>query len=122
MSASDLKPVLVIDNRELFAPAGDFASLVVHMAEADITNLDENDYATAFVHDDNTSELNWARQHYPIYFKFTGRGGEFDEVTENKGAYKLPRHIFERYFKGFLAAYAEKGVVDKNVANTFLGF
>lgn len=122
--AEHLKPVLVIDNRELYAPAGAHADLVSTMASADVGELDPSDWAAVFVHDDNAAELNWARRHARehfggVYFKFTGRRGSSDNVRVHRGAYKLPRWAFERWFEDYLAAYRASGVADARTASVF---
>ena len=119
-----LKPVLVIDNREEYAPAGDNDWLVRKLPSADTESLDPSDYAAIFVHDDNMAELNWARKHAKshfngLYFKFTGRKGQFDNVTYSRGAYKLPRWIFKERFAEFLEMYKQRGVVDRDTARIF---
>lgn len=122
--ADALKPVLVVDNRELYAPAGAHVDLVRAVPTADVGALDPTDYAAVFVHDDNAAELNWARRHARehfggVYFKFTGRRGAADNVAVHRGAYKLPRWAFERWFEEYLAAYRESGVADARTASVF---
>lgn len=124
MATAPLKPVLVIDNLEGYPPAGDNEDLVLEVKSADSATLDPSDYAAVFVHDDNTAELNWARQHAAshfngLYFKFTGRRGQFDNVTFHRGAYKLPRWVLKERFADFLARYRERGVVDRETARIF---
>lgn len=122
--AGVLKPVLVIDNRRLYAPAGAHGDIVRTMPMADVGELDPSDWAAVFVHDDNAAELNWARRHARdhfggVYFKFTGRRGAADNVSVHRGAYKLPRWAFERWFEDYLAAYRETGVADAQTASVF---
>ena len=122
--ADDLKPVLVIDNRELYAPTGAHADLVRTMPSADVRALDPSEWAAVFVHDDNAAELNWAREHARehfggVYFKFTGRRGAADNVSVHRGAYKLPRWAFEKWFEAYLAAYRSSGVADTETATVF---
>ncbi|HEX9952135.1 MAG TPA: hypothetical protein VGB53_10230 [Rubricoccaceae bacterium] len=124
MESAQLKPVLVIDNREIYAPVGPHGDLVCQVARADPSTLDPSAYAAVFVHDDNSAELNWAREHAAkhfggVYFKFTGRRGQADNVTVHRGAYKLPRWVFQRYFTAFLAAYRERGLADAVTARIF---
>ena len=119
-----LKPVLVIDNRELYAPAGAHDDLVRRVPSADVEALDPSEWAAVFVHDDNAAELNWARKHARehfggVYFKFTGRRGAADNVSVHRGAYKLPRWAFERYFEAYLAAYRASGIADATTAAVF---
>ena len=119
-----LKPVLVVDNRELYAPTGEHAEFVREMPVADVAMMDPADWAAVFVHDDNVAELNWVRQHARehfggVYFKFTGRNGEFGNLTVHRGAYKLPRWLFEERFADYLAAYTARGVADAETARIF---
>lgn len=123
---SALKPILVIDNRKLYAPAGAHADLVREVPSAKREDLDPSEWGAVFVHAANADELNWAREHARehfggVYFKVTGEKGEADVVTELYGAYKLPRWAFKDHFEAFLAAYRAKGFVDRDVANVFFG-
>ena len=122
--SDDLKPVLVIDNRERYAPAGPHGDLIREVPSADVETLDPTDWAAVFVHDDNEAELNWVRRHARkhfggVYFKFTGRRGAADNVSVHKGAYKLPRWAFEKWFESYLAAYRSSGVADAETASVF---
>lgn len=122
----NLKRILVIDNRELYPTAGAYADIVDERPSLNVDDIDPADYGAIFVHDANEDELNWTRSHRHeyfegIYFKFTGEGGEGATVSENRGAYKLPRWVLNKYFESFLAAYRNNGRVDRSVANIFWG-
>ena len=118
-----LKRVLVIDNRELYAPAGAHADLVCEMATADAETLDPAEWAAVFVHADNEPELNWAIRHKEnfggVYFTFSGERGMADNVTTHRGAYLLPRWAFQQRFERYLTAYRALGVADAETASIF---
>ena len=121
--ADTLKPVLVIDNRELFAPCGDHGDLVHEVTSADVETLDPTAWAAVFVHDANAEELNWAirnKSHFGgVYFNLTGERGTQDNVTVHRGAYRLPRWVFQQRFERYLAAYRARGVADAETAAAF---
>ena len=116
-----LKPVLVIDNRELYAPAGAHDDLVRRVPAADVETLDPSEWAAVFVHDANQAELNWARAHFRqhfggVYFRITGRRGTNDTVTVNRGAYKLPRRYADAVARYGEDSLLRHGIVPWHVA------
>lgn len=113
--------VLVVDDARDYPDAGPHDDLVVFEPSAPPEGFDPGRYATAFVHANNQTEANWAIEHYPIHFVFTGDQLVAPDVSEYEGVYELPRWALRKYFQDFLAAYRERGEVDRDVADIFYG-
>ena len=116
-----LLPILVVDDAEAYPDPGPHAALVEFHPCAPEGGFDAERYATAFVHARNAAEADWAAEHYPIHFVFTGDTLTAPDVSEYEGIYELPRWALKNYFQDFLAAYRERGEVDAHVAETFYG-
>lgn len=116
-----LQKVLVVDDAGDFPDAGPHGDLVEYALRAPNEGFDAACYATAFVHANNESEADWALEHYPIHFVFTGDSLIAPDVSEYEGVYELPRWALKKYWRDFLAAYQEQGEVDRRVADIFKG-
>lgn len=117
-----LRRILVVDDARDFPDPGPFAGLVDAVAGAPPGGFEPDVYATAFVHANNQVEADWALEHYPVHFVFTGDQLVAPDVSDYEGVYELPRWALKQYFQAFLAAYARRGTVDDAVARTFYGF
>lgn len=116
-----LRKVLVVDDAGDFPDPGSHADLVEYASQAPAEGFDTARYATVFVHANNEAEADWAVEHYPIHFVFTGDSLVAPDVSEYEGVYELPRWALKTYFQDFLTAYRERGEVDRHVADIFKG-
>ena len=116
-----MKKILVVDDAQDFPEAGPYSNLVEYASKAPAEGFDPSRYATVFVHANNEEEANWAIEHYPIHFVFTGDQLTAPDVSEYEGVYELPRWVLKKYFRDFLSAYLERGQFNRDVADTFYG-
>lgn len=116
-----LKKVLVVDDARDYPDAGPHADLVEVAPAAPAEGFNPSRYATVFVHANNQVEADWAVEHFPIHFVFTGDQLVAPDVSEYEGVYELPRWALKKYFQNFLAAYRKRGEVDRQIADTFYG-
>jgi hypothetical protein len=112
-----MKKILIIDNAEsINDPDYSKFSFVEYMHSCeDLDKLKSSDYVTAFIHEDNNSEVYWAKQNIEVVFVFSGGFSNPENIMGKSKLYYLPRSIFNRYIEEFLKYYQTNGNINPDI-------
>lgn len=109
-----MKQILIIDNQgraqspnlESFAMV-DFRETVKQPQE-----IDPEEYATVFVHRNNSEEMVWAKEHFSPVFIFSGGTARPNKVRH---IVNLSREKYREHLVEFLNKYEETGKLDPEI-------